>query len=77
MDGKIAEVTPFPRMGGGDPGYRARALKLTLFPAWAGVILCGWRFGFFRRSFPRVGGGDPIAGALAFSIVFFSPRGRG
>ena len=50
---------------------------LSLFPAWAGVILAFYKDDDDDDSFPRMGGGDPVALPIYYHNIGFSPHGRG
>ena len=45
---------------------------VSVFPAWAGVILYGTNRGSKKSSFPRVCGGDPGITALYENDLMFS-----
>ena len=55
----------------------ARISSMSLFPAWAGVILAFERTPKRCIAFPRMGGGDPNASATLYTAKAFSPHGRG
>ena len=50
---------------------------MTVFPAWAGVILITSAASAPSDSVPRMGGGDPQSGQPADVIAMCSPHGRG
>ena len=49
----------------------------SLFPAYAGVILCAYIFQNVYKSFPRIRGGDPNQGSVNMANGIFSPHTRG
>ena len=50
---------------------------LTLFPAWAGVILDEMLAFPSRSAIPRMGGGDPSLPWIDKRTWLYSPHGRG
>ena len=50
---------------------------VSLFPAWAGVILKYVGAGRELLTFPRMGGGDPDMAFVPTYSTNFSPHGRG
>ena len=50
---------------------------MSLFPAYAGVILSFYDDFWHSVSFPRLRGGDPNAYALTVRFTAFSPPTRG
>ena len=49
----------------------------SLFPAYAGVILCRRVSILLQAPFPRIRGGDPLEAPLMLGYKNFSPHTRG
>ena len=49
----------------------------SLFPAYAGVILCIWLTASVRWPFPRIRGGDPYVVLYQMLCLIFSLHTRG